>query len=128
MGTFTLKLGDILQKTRGIDKEYIDAQMYQRSGDMFLGVPFNIASYSLLLYIIGSITGYTPRYFHHVLGDSHIYMNHINAIGEQIHRVPNKFPILTLKEKITDINTIDENMFVLENYNCYPTIKADMIA
>ena len=58
--------------------------MYQRSGDMFLGVPFNIASYSILMHIIGSITGYKPRYFH-ILGDFHIYINHIEAIGEQIH-------------------------------------------
>ena len=102
--------------------------MYQRSGDMFLGVPFNIASYSLLLHIIGSITGYTPRYFHHVLGDSHIYMNHINAIGEQTQRVPNEFPKLSLKKVINDINNIDENLFILENYNHYPSIKAEMIA
>ena len=111
-----------------IDKGFIDAQMYQRSGDMFLGVPFNIASYALLMHIIGSITGYTPRYFHHVLGDAHIYMNHIDAIGEQIFRIPNEFPKLTLTEQITDINSINENIFKLENYNHYPTIKAEMIA
>ena len=111
-----------------IDKEFLDAQMYQRSGDMFLGVPFNIASYSLLMHIIGSITGYTPRYFHHVLGDAHIYMNHIDAIGEQTFRIPNDFPKLSLTKPITDINDIDENIFKLENYNHYPTIKAEMIA
>ena len=83
-----------------IDKEFIDAQLYQRSGDMFLGVPFNIASYSLLLHIIGSLTGYTPRYFHHVLGDSHIYMNHLDAVSEQTHRIPNDFPKLQLKTKM----------------------------
>ena len=111
-----------------VDKEFLDAQLYQRSGDMFLGVPFNIASYSILMHIIGSITGYTPRYFHHVLGDAHIYMNHIDAIGEQIHRIPNKFPELKLTKKIVDINDINEEDFVLENYNHYPTIKAEMIA
>ena len=111
-----------------VDKEYLDAQMYQRSGDMFLGVPFNIASYSILMHIIGSITGYTPRYFHHVLGDAHVYMNHIDAIGEQIHRIPNDFPQLKLVKKITDINNINEEDFILENYNHYPTIKAEMIA
>lgn len=111
-----------------IDKEFIDAQLYQRSGDMFLGVPFNIASYSLLLHIVGSITGYTPRYFHHILGDSHIYINHLNAIGEQLFRVPLDFPELILKKPITDINNIDENDFILENYNYHPTIKAEMIA
>ena len=111
-----------------IDKEFIDAQLYQRSGDMFLGVPFNIASYSLLLHIVGSITGYKPRYFHHILGDSHIYMNHLDAINEQIHRIPNNFPKLNLKEPIKDINNIDENIFELIDYNYYPTIKAEMIA
>ena len=95
---------------------------------MFLGVPFNIASYSILMHIIGSITGYTPRYFHHVLGDAHIYMNHIDAISEQVHRIPNKFPELKLAKKITNINNISEEDFILENYNHYPTIKADMIA
>lgn len=111
-----------------IDKEFIDAQLYQRSGDMFLGVPFNIASYSILLHIIGSITGYTPRYFHHVLGDAHIYMNHIDAITEQIFRIPMSFPTLVLKNKINDIDNIDEDNFILKDYNCYPTIKAEMIA
>ena len=111
-----------------VDKEYLDAQMYQRSGDMFLGVPFNIASYSILMHIIGSITGYKPRYFHHVLGDAHVYMNHIDAIGEQIHRIPNDFPQLKLAKQITDINNINEEDFILENYNHYPTIKAEMIA
>ena len=111
-----------------IDNGFLDAQLYQRSGDMFLGVPFNIASYSLLMHIIGSITGYTPRYFHHVLGDAHIYINHIDAIGEQIHRIPNNFPNLILKNKINNINNIQEDNFILENYNHYPTIKADMIA
>ena len=106
-----------------VDKEFLDAQLYQRSGDMFLGVPFNIASYSILMHIIGSITGYTPRYFHHVLGDAHIYMNHIDAIGEQIYRIPNKFPELKLTKKIVDINDINEDDFILENYNHYPTIK-----
>ena len=111
-----------------IDKEFIDAQLYQRSGDMFLGVPFNIASYSILLHIIGSITGYTPRYFHHVIGDAHIYTNHIDAIGEQIHRIPNKSPTLKLKKKLIDINNIDEEDFILEDYNYYRAIKAEMIA
>ena len=111
-----------------VNDKYLDAQMYQRSGDMFLGVPFNIASYSLLMHIIGSITGYIPRYFHHVLGDAHVYMNHIDAINEQITRIPLDFPNLIFKNKITDINNIDENNFELDNYNYYPSIKAEMIA
>ena len=111
-----------------IDKEFLDAQLYQRSGDMFLGVPFNIASYSILMHIIGSITGYTPRYFHHVLGNAHVYMNHIDAISEQIHRIPMDFPKLELLKKIDNINEINEENFIIKNYNHYPTIKAEMIA
>jgi thymidylate synthase len=80
------------------------------------------------MHIIGSITGYTPRYFHHILGDAHVYINHIDAISQQIHRFPLDFPKLVIKNKIEDIDNIDENNFIIENYNHYPTIKADMIA
>ena len=110
-----------------ISGKYIDAQLYQRSGDMFLGVPFNIASYSLLLHIIGKITGYIPRKFIHIIGDTHIYENHINAVKEQINRIPYKFPELIISEELNDIDNITENMFEIKNYNYYPTIKADMI-
>ena len=85
-----------------IDNQFIDAQLYQRSGDMFLGVPFNIASYALLLHIVGSIHLDTciihPRYFSPCIIDAHIYVNHIDAISEQIFRIPLEFPKLTLKE------------------------------
>jgi thymidylate synthase len=111
-----------------INDGFIDAQMYQRSGDMFLGVPFNIASYAFLLHIVGSITGYKPRYLHHVLGDAHVYIDHIDAIGVQLTRIPNDFPKLVLKQQIKDINNIDETLFELENYNYFPSIKVDMIA
>ena len=110
-----------------ISGKYIDAQLYQRSGDMFLGVPFNIASYSLLLHIIGKITGYIPRKFIHIIGDTHIYENHINAVKEQINRIPYKFPELIISEELNDIDNITENMFEIKNYNYYPTIKAEMI-
>ena len=86
-----------------IDGEYIDAQLYQRSGDLFLGVPFNIASYSFLLHIIGNLTGYTPRYFIHTLGDTHIYENHKEAVNEQLSRIPSQFPKL-LVNNIKNIN------------------------
>jgi dihydrofolate reductase / thymidylate synthase len=110
-----------------IDGEYIDAQLYQRSGDLFLGVPFNIASYSFLLHIIGKITGYTPRYFIHTLGDTHIYENHIDAVNEQLSRIPSTFPKLIINE-IHSIDEIDEKNFDIINYNYYPTIKAEMVA
>ena len=111
-----------------IEGEYIDAQLYQRSGDMFLGVPFNIASYSFLLHIVGSLTGYIPRYFIHIIGDSHIYENHIEAVQEQLQRVPSQFPKLTCTPPPEGIDSIQEIDFKLENYQSFQTIKAKMIA
>lgn len=110
-----------------IDGEYIDAQLYQRSGDMFLGVPFNITSYSFLLSIIGTITGYIPRYFVHTLGDCHIYENHIEAVTKQLKRVPTFFPTVTINKDI-DIEELKETDFTINDYEYYPTIKAEMIA
>ena len=106
---------------------FIDAQLYQRSGDMFLGVPFNIASYSFLLHIIGKITGYIPRYLHHILGDAHIYMNHLNVVEEQLQRVPYKRPQLIMNN-IYDINHIEESDFNIDNYESYPPLRTEMIA
>ena len=110
-----------------IDGEYIDAQLYQRSGDMFLGVPFNIASYAFLLHIVGQLTGYIPRYFIHIIGDSHIYENHTGAVDEQLKRVPEEFPQLRMKT-IQNIDAIQESDFELDNYKSFPTIKAEMVA
>jgi dihydrofolate reductase/thymidylate synthase len=106
----------------------LDCQLYQRSGDMFLGVPFNIASYSFLLHIIANITGYNPGRLIHILGDTHIYNEHIDAVNEQLERLPGKFPELIVKEKITDIDSIDESIFELQNYKSYDKITAPMIA
>jgi len=110
-----------------IEDSYIDAQLYQRSGDMFLGVPFNISSYSFLLHIIGKITGYTPRYFIHIIGDTHIYENHIEPVKEQLLRIPSKFPSLEINQ-LSSIDTIQESDFKIVNYNYYPTIRAEMVA
>ena len=110
-----------------IDGDFIDAQLYQRSGDMFLGVPFNVSSYSFLLHIVGKITGYTPRKFIHILGDAHIYEEHIDAVNEQLLRIPWKFPELKMSH-LKDIDLIDEKNFEIIDYNYYPTIKAKMIA
>lgn len=109
-----------------INKEYIDAQMYQRSGDMFLGVPFNISSYSFLLHIVGALTGYKPRMFHHILGDAHIYQSHVDAVTMQIHRYPVKFPTLTM-QPIESLDDITEDKFTIEGYMCQDRIKAPMI-
>ena len=111
-----------------IDKEYIDCQLYQRSGDMFLGVPFNITSYAFLLSIIGKITGYIPRKLIHIIGDAHIYGQHIDAVNKQLFRIPNKFPKLTLSNELKNIDDIKEEYFNIVDYNCYSSISAPMIA
>ena len=110
------------------DKNELDAQMYQRSGDMFLGVPFNIASYSILIYIIANMTGYKPGRFIHIIGDAHIYQAHMEAVKEQIERDALLFPCLRITETIQDINKIDESIFILEKYTSQPKISAPMIA
>ena len=110
-----------------IEKEFIDAQLYQRSGDMFLGVPFNISSYSFLLHIVGKLTGYIPRKFIHIIGDAHIYENHIDAVNEQLLRIPCKSPTLEMKN-IQNIDSIKETDFEIKDYDFYPTIKAPMSA
>ena len=109
-----------------IDGQYIDAQLYQRSGDMFLGVPFNITSYSFLLHIIGSITGYKPRKLIHVIGDAHIYEQHIEPVQTQVSRIPYMFPILEMKD-ITDIDDIKETDFNVAGYSSHPKITAEMV-
>ena len=111
-----------------IDKEFIDCQLYQRSGDMFLGVPFNITSYAFLLSIIGHITGYKPRKLIHIIGDAHIYEQHVEAVNQQLMRTPNRFPYLTINEDLNNIDTIKEEYFAIINYDCYTTIPAPMIA
>tara|TARA_B110000967_G_C18897827_1_gene572082 strand:+ start:3947 stop:5368 length:1422 start_codon:yes stop_codon:yes gene_type:complete len=110
-----------------IDGDHIDAQLYQRSGDMFLGVPFNIASYSFLLHIIGKLTNYKPRYLHHVLGDAHIYSNHLDVVEQQLERVPYDSPKLKLGD-FSDIDQITESDFTIEEYQSYSALKTEMIA
>lgn len=103
----------------------LDCQLYQRSGDMFLGVPFNIASYSLLTYIVAKLTGLQPGRLIHVIGDAHIYANHIDQVREQLTREARPFPKLTLidrgQEDPADFVFDD---FVLEGYDPHPAIKA----
>jgi dihydrofolate reductase / thymidylate synthase len=104
----------------------LSCQLYQRSGDMFLGVPFNITSYAFLTYILCKLTGYKPGKFHHILGDAHIYEEHDTAVLLQIKRVPKLFPTLTISDRLTDIDTISEDMFTIENYESYSKISAPM--
>tara|TARA_Y100000817_G_C16862364_1_gene546420 strand:+ start:1174 stop:2628 length:1455 start_codon:yes stop_codon:yes gene_type:complete len=106
----------------------LNCQLYQRSGDMFLGVPFNIASYSFLLHIIANITGYKPGKLIHILGDTHIYEDHLDAVNEQLSRVPVQFPELEISGGLTDIDSLEESMFSINNYKSYGKITAPMIA
>jgi thymidylate synthase len=106
----------------------ISCHMYQRSADMFLGVPFNIASYALLLSILGNILDLKPKYFVHSFGDAHIYSNSIEQVKEQLSREPLPLP----KLKMPNISSIDEikdlsiEDFKLEGYEHHPPIKAKM--
>jgi dihydrofolate reductase/thymidylate synthase len=107
-------------------KNTLSCQLYQRSGDMFLGVPFNITSYAFLTYILCKLTGYKPGQFHHILGDAHIYEEHDTSVLLQIKRVPKLFPTLTISDRLTDIDSISEDMFTIENYESYSRISAPM--
>ncbi|HLC59963.1 MAG TPA: thymidylate synthase [Candidatus Nanoarchaeia archaeon] len=104
----------------------LSLQMYQRSCDMFLGVPFNIASYSLLLHMMAQVTNLNPGEFVHTLGDSHIYHNHFEQVKEQLTRKPFSLPNLWLNPKIKDIGDFKMEDIKLENYECHPPIKAPM--
>ena len=104
----------------------LSLQMYQRSCDMFLGVPFNIASYSLLLHMVARVTGLKPGEFIHTLGDSHIYHNHFSQVKEQLSRKPFPLPKLWLNPKIKNIDDFKMEDIKLENYNFHPPIKAEM--
>ncbi len=102
----------------------LSLQLYQRSADMFLGVPFNIASYSLLTMMLAQVTGYKPGEFVHTFGDAHIYANHFKQVKEQLKRKPRKWPVVKINPKIKDIDKFKYEDFTLENYNPYPPIKA----
>lgn len=110
-----------------VEGEYLDLLMYQRSCDMVLGVPFNIASYSALMYILGHLTYLKPRFFIHKLGDAHIYLNHIDQVKEQISREPKPLPTLIMKDRgQTRVEDFKLNDFSLDNYEHHGTIKAEM--
>lgn len=100
--------------------------LYQRSCDLFLGVPFNIASYALLTLIIAKILKLEPGEFIHIYGDVHIYENHIKQFKEQLKRKPRPFPTVRIKGKLNKIEDFKPEMVVLENYNPYPPIKAEL--
>lgn len=102
----------------------LSCQLYQRSADVFLGVPFNIASYSLLTMMIAKVCGLEPGEFIHTLGDTHIYLNHINQVTEQLTRKPLTLPKMEILGEQKDIFSFKYQDFVLKDYNPYPAIKA----
>ncbi len=101
-------------------------QLYQRSADLFLGVPFNIASYSLLVHILAHLLGVKPGGFIHTFGDVHIYENHIDQMKEQMGRTPHPFPKVTIDPSLKSIDDIDFHHIILEGYEAEAPIKAKM--
>ncbi|MDP3996686.1 MAG: thymidylate synthase [bacterium] len=104
----------------------LSCQLYQRSADMFLGVPFNIASYSALTMIVAKICGYEPGEFVHTFGDAHIYENHIEQVKEQITREPKPFPRLVINDEVKSLETFKPELVTLENYDSHPRLKGEM--
>ena len=104
----------------------LSCQLYQRSADIFLGVPFNIASYSFLLLMMASVTGLEPGEFIHTLGDAHIYLNHFEQVKLQLSREPLKLPRVTLTEGIKDITLFKYEDFKIEDYQAHPGIKGEI--
>ena len=102
----------------------LSCQMYQRSADMFLGVPFNIASYALLVMMVAQVTGLKPGEFVHVIGDAHIYHNHFDQVKLQLSREPLPLPTMKVNPEVSDIFSFKYDDFTLENYQHHDAIKA----
>jgi thymidylate synthase len=102
----------------------LSCQMYQRSADLFLGVPFNIASYSLLTCMVAQVTGLAPAEFVLTLGDAHLYLNHLDQAREQIGRTPRPFPRMRLNPQVRELLDFRYEDFALEDYEPHPAIKA----
>ena len=113
-----------------VQNEFLDMFCYNRSQDFFLGVPFNIASSSLLLIIVSKLTNKIPRFFYITMGDSHIYSDHISQVEMQIKRMPFAFPTLQIPDikELKDIDSLTANDFILNDYKFHSQIHAEMIA
>lgn len=104
----------------------LSCQLYQRSADTFLGVPFNIASYALLTSMMAQVCGLKPGFFVHAVGDAHIYHNHLEQVKLQLSRKPFPLPQLKLNPEVKDIFAFDFDDITIENYQCHPAIKGDV--
>jgi len=104
----------------------LSCQLYQRSADVFLGVPFNIASYALLTLMVGQVTGLKPGEFVHTLGDAHLYLNHLEQARLQLSRAPRALPVMKLNPEVRDLFGFAYEDFVLEGYDPHPHIKAQV--
>lgn len=102
----------------------LSCQLYQRSADIFLGVPFNIASYALLTMMVAQVCGLQAREFVHTFGDLHLYNNHVEQAGEQLRRAPRKLPRMILNAERRELDDFSHGDFTLEGYDPHPAIKA----
>jgi thymidylate synthase len=102
----------------------LSCQMYQRSADIFLGVPFNIASYALLTLMVAQVTGLAPGEFVHTLGDAHLYLNHLEQADEQLSRAPRALPVMKLDPGVKDLYAFRYEDFTLQGYDPHPLIRA----
>lgn len=102
----------------------LSCQLYQRSADVFLGVPFNIASYALLTMMVAQVSNLTPGEFIHTLGDAHLYLNHLEQAKTQLKRTPRPLPVMRLNPEVTSVFDFTYDDFELLNYDPYPSIKA----
>jgi thymidylate synthase len=104
----------------------LSCQLYQRSADIFLGVPFNIASYALLTLMMAQVTGYKPGEFIHTLGDAHIYLNHMEQVRLQLTRELRPLPVMTVNPEVRDIFSFKYDDFTLTGYDPHPAIKGEI--
>ena len=104
----------------------LSCQLYQRSADIFLGVPFNIASYAIITHMVAQVTGLSPGDFIHTLGDAHIYLDHIEQVRLQLTREPYRLPVMTINPDVNDILRFRYEDFMLSGYEAHPHIKGDI--
>ncbi len=105
------------------DRKYLSCQLYQRSGDVFLGVPFNIASYALLLEMVAQVSGYEAKDFVHTIGDAHIYSNHFDQVKTQLEREPKPLPKLKINKDVKNIFDFKYEDFEIVDYDYHPAIR-----